>query len=78
MLKTLRLTPVGELERGEVVRLGQRAVAVDRTPKPGVLAYRGARIAVVYVSGRSFDGPARLVVLASETVIAGRRSRKES
>jgi hypothetical protein len=71
MLKYLRLTPVGELERGEVVRLGQRIVAVERVTE-GSLAYRGARIAVAYVSGRSYDGPAQLVVLASETVIAGR------
>jgi hypothetical protein len=71
MLMHLRVTPAGELEQGEVVRLGQRVVAVDEVTE-GALAYRGASIAVAYVSGRSYDGPARLVVLASERVIAGR------
>jgi hypothetical protein len=70
MLMHLRVTPVAELERGEVVRLGQRVVAVEKVTR-GSLAYRGASIAVAYVSGRSCDGPARLVVLASERVIAG-------
>jgi len=71
MLKTLRVTPVEEIQAGEVVRFGDRVVLVDGVAT-AVLPYKGAGFPVAYVEGRDHEGGVQLTLRAGEIVIAGR------
>ena len=70
MMQT-RVTPACDLQPREIVRLdGFRAITVTRVVL-GEITYRGFPFTVAYVSGQSADGPVRVTVPGTWTVVAG-------